>query len=84
MLVEDDDDAMKDIMRLERFVMVGISCIQYEPWLRPSIKKVVQMLDGAITVSRLPNMFTIRISQAFSYLAYTHNSTLVQHNSIMI
>jgi len=26
LLVEDDEDAMKDMMRLERFVMVGISC----------------------------------------------------------
>jgi len=61
LLVEDDEEAKKDGMRLERFVMVGISCIQDEPQLRPSMKKVVQMLEGAIAVSVPPNMYSIHL-----------------------
>jgi len=60
LLVEDDEEAKRDGMRLERFVMVGITCIQDEPWLRPSMKKVVQMLEGAVAVSLPPNMYSIR------------------------
>ena len=61
LLVEDDEEAKRDGMRLERFVMVGISCIQEETWLRPSMKKVVQMLEGAIAVAIPPNMYSIRL-----------------------
>ena len=61
LLVEEDEEAKKDLMTLERFVMVAISCIQNEPWLRPSMKKVVQMLEGAISVSIPPNMYSINL-----------------------
>ena len=60
LLVGEDEEAKMDGMRLERFVMVGISCIQDEPWLRPSMKKVVQMLEGSVAVSIPPNMYSIR------------------------
>ena len=59
LLVEEDEDAQKDALTLERFVLVAISCIQDEPWLRPSMKKVVQMLEGAIPVSVPPNMYSV-------------------------
>ena len=59
LLVEDDEEAKGDGARLERFVMVGISCIQDEPWLRPSMKMVAQMLEGVSPVSLLPNMYSI-------------------------
>ncbi|XP_020241834.1 G-type lectin S-receptor-like serine/threonine-protein kinase LECRK2 isoform X1 [Asparagus officinalis] len=63
LLVEDDEEAKKDRLRLERFVLVGISCVQDEPWLRPSMKKVVQMLEGATEVSVPPNMYSIHLQQ---------------------
>ncbi|XP_077227739.1 G-type lectin S-receptor-like serine/threonine-protein kinase LECRK3 [Tasmannia lanceolata] len=55
LLVEDDEEALKDDRRLERFVMVAIWCIQEEPSLRPSMKKVTQMLEGAVEVSVPPD-----------------------------
>lgn len=63
LLVENDEEAKKDGMRLEKFVIVGISCIQDEPWLRPTMKKVVQMLEGAIDVSVSPNMYSFHLDQ---------------------
>ncbi|KAI3954330.1 hypothetical protein MKW92_002477 [Papaver armeniacum] len=49
-LVEDDEEVMNDMRRFERLVMVAIWCIQDEPSLRPSMKKVVQMLEGVLEV----------------------------------
>uniref|UniRef100_A0A6N2KKL3 non-specific serine/threonine protein kinase n=1 Tax=Salix viminalis TaxID=40686 RepID=A0A6N2KKL3_SALVM len=46
LLVEEDEEAMEDMKRVERFVMVAIWCIQEDPSLRPAMKKVVQMLEG--------------------------------------
>ncbi|KAJ6817865.1 G-type lectin S-receptor-like serine/threonine-protein kinase LECRK2 [Iris pallida] len=61
LLVEEDEEAKKDGMRLERFAMVGISCVQVEPWMRPSMKKVVQMLEGTIEVAVPPNMYSLQM-----------------------
>ncbi|KAL4027394.1 G-type lectin S-receptor-like serine/threonine-protein kinase LECRK3 [Cucumis melo var. makuwa] len=54
-LVRDDEEARDDMKRVERFVKIGIWCIQEEPSLRPSMKKVVQMLEGAVEVSTPPD-----------------------------
>ncbi|EXB28979.1 G-type lectin S-receptor-like serine/threonine-protein kinase RLK1 [Morus notabilis] len=54
-LVEDDDEAMEDLKMVEKYVMVAIWCIQEDPSLRPSMKKVVQMLEGTVEVSVPPN-----------------------------
>nr|DAD29982.1 TPA_asm: hypothetical protein HUJ06_031450 [Nelumbo nucifera] len=56
-LVENDTDAMNDMIRLERLVKVAIWCIQEEPSLRPTMKKVTQMLEGIIEVSIPPCPF---------------------------
>ncbi|KAJ6934688.1 G-type lectin S-receptor-like serine/threonine-protein kinase LECRK2 [Populus alba x Populus x berolinensis] len=55
LLVEEDEEAMEDMKRVERFVMVAIWCIQEEPSLRPGMKKVVQMLEGGVQVSVPPD-----------------------------
>ena len=59
-LIEDDEEAKNDMKRLERFVIVAIWCIQEDPSLRPSMKKVTQMLEGVIEVSvpPSPSLFT--------------------------
>ncbi|KAI3900589.1 hypothetical protein MKX01_027457 [Papaver californicum] len=49
-LVEDDEEVMNDMRRFERLVMIAIWCIQEEPSLRPSMKKVTQMLEGVLEV----------------------------------
>ncbi|XP_076925092.1 G-type lectin S-receptor-like serine/threonine-protein kinase LECRK3 [Bidens hawaiensis] len=53
-LIENEDEAKNDMQRVERLVMVAIWCIQEDPSLRPSMKKVVQMLEGVIEISSPP------------------------------
>ncbi|KAM7502918.1 hypothetical protein LguiB_001822 [Lonicera macranthoides] len=45
-LVENDVEALNEMKILERYVMVGLWCIQEDPFLRPSMRKVTQMLEG--------------------------------------
>lgn len=54
-LVGYDLEALDDKKRLEKFVMIAIWCIQEDPSLRPSMKKVIQMLEGAAEVSVPPD-----------------------------
>ncbi|XXG65303.1 hypothetical protein AAC387_Pa05g3041 [Persea americana] len=44
-----------DMRRLERMVKVGLWCIQDEPSLRPSMKKVVLMLEGTVKIPTPPS-----------------------------
>ncbi|KAG5250051.1 G-type lectin S-receptor serine/threonine-protein kinase [Salix suchowensis] len=55
LLVEEDEEAMEDMKRVERFVMVAIWCIQEDPSLRPAMKKVVQMLEEGVQLSVPPD-----------------------------
>ncbi|KAG9456695.1 hypothetical protein H6P81_001203 [Aristolochia fimbriata] len=57
-LVEDDEEAVNDFKKVERLVKVAIWCIQDEPSLRPSMKKVTQMLEGAVEVSHPPHPYS--------------------------
>ncbi|KAL9458877.1 hypothetical protein AB3S75_007709 [Citrus x aurantiifolia] len=54
-LVEGDMEAMNDIKFVEKLVMVSIWCIQEDPSLRPTIRKVSQMLQGVVEVDVPPN-----------------------------
>ncbi|XP_052179531.1 G-type lectin S-receptor-like serine/threonine-protein kinase RLK1 [Diospyros lotus] len=53
-LVENDREALNDWNKLMRFVMVAIWCIQEDPSSRPSMRKVIQMLEEVIEVNRPP------------------------------
>ncbi|XP_052184489.1 G-type lectin S-receptor-like serine/threonine-protein kinase LECRK3 [Diospyros lotus] len=44
-----------DKRKLERIVKVGLWCIQDEPSLRPSMKKVVLMLEGTVDIPTPPS-----------------------------
>ncbi|XP_030519741.2 G-type lectin S-receptor-like serine/threonine-protein kinase LECRK3 [Rhodamnia argentea] len=44
------DDEFMDRRQLERMVKVGLWCIQEEPSLRPSMKKVLLMLEGTVDI----------------------------------
>ncbi|XXG48670.1 hypothetical protein AAC387_Pa02g3053 [Persea americana] len=57
-LVADDAEALNDARRLERMLMVAMWCIQEEPSLRPSMKKVTHMLEGAVEVAVPPDPFS--------------------------
>ncbi|XP_031400673.1 G-type lectin S-receptor-like serine/threonine-protein kinase LECRK3 [Punica granatum] len=58
-LVEGDMEALSDEggKKLKRMVMVAIWCLQEDPSLRPSMRKVTQMLEGAIKVPVPPCPF---------------------------
>lgn len=58
LLVEDDEEAIEDIERFEKLLMVAIWCIQENPALRPSMKKVVLTLEGSVEVSVPPDPFS--------------------------
>ncbi|XP_062083926.1 G-type lectin S-receptor-like serine/threonine-protein kinase LECRK3 [Humulus lupulus] len=53
-LVENDEEAMMEVKMVEKYVMVAIWCIQEDPSLRPTMKKVAQMLEGSVKVSTPP------------------------------
>ncbi|KAJ0764758.1 putative protein kinase RLK-Pelle-SD-2b family [Helianthus annuus] len=52
-LVDYDEDVEKS--RLEQLVKIGLWCVQEEPSLRPSIKRVVLMLEGTVKIPTPPN-----------------------------
>ncbi|GFZ18211.1 receptor-like protein kinase 1 [Actinidia rufa] len=54
LLVENDEEALGDMKRVKKFVMIAIWCIQEDPSLSPTMKKVTQMLEGAVEVSGPP------------------------------
>ena len=53
-LVEYDVEALDDRRKLERFVMVAIWRIQEDPSLRPTMRRVMQMLEGIVEVQIPP------------------------------
>lgn len=53
-VVRHDPEVLRDLKRFERMAMVGIWCIHPEPVLRPSMKKVTQMLEGTLEVGIPP------------------------------
>jgi hypothetical protein len=55
LLVANDDDAVLDMKRVVKFVMIAIWCIQEDPSLRPTMKKVTLMLEGTVEVSAPPD-----------------------------
>lgn len=55
LLIVDDEEAQDDFKRVEKFVSIGLWCIQEDPSLRPNMKRVVQMLEGSVLVSVPPN-----------------------------
>ncbi|KAI3461067.1 hypothetical protein Pfo_017730 [Paulownia fortunei] len=54
-LVADDEEAMDDIKRFEKFVMTAIWCTQEDPALRPHMKRVMHMLEGSVEVPAPPD-----------------------------
>ncbi|GKU87792.1 hypothetical protein SLEP1_g2133 [Rubroshorea leprosula] len=53
-VVENDEEAINDMTKVERLVMVAIWCIQEDPSLRPSMRKVTKMLEGVVQVPMPP------------------------------
>ncbi|KAF3432063.1 hypothetical protein FNV43_RR26802 [Rhamnella rubrinervis] len=57
-LVENDTEAMNEVKMVERFVMVVIWCLQEDPNIRPTMKKVMLMLEGIVQVPVPPCPFS--------------------------
>ncbi|BAH92518.1 Os04g0202350 [Oryza sativa Japonica Group] len=55
LLVASDDEAIFNIKKVERFVAVALWCLQEEPSMRPTMHKVMQMLDGAVQIPTPPD-----------------------------
>nr|KYP32950.1 putative LRR receptor-like serine/threonine-protein kinase At5g45780 family [Cajanus cajan] len=49
-MVEDDDEALCDNGRLQKWVKIAICCINEQPELRPTMGMVMQMLEGFVEV----------------------------------
>ncbi|KAM1354443.1 hypothetical protein ACFX2H_028607 [Malus domestica] len=49
-VVDHEVEALGDRATLEKFVMVGIWCIQEDPSLRPTMRRVVQMFEAVVEV----------------------------------
>ncbi|KAK4283657.1 hypothetical protein QN277_000585 [Acacia crassicarpa] len=54
LLVEDDEEAQIYMKKVEEYVKIGLWCIQEDPSGRPTMKQVVQMLEGFMDVSNPP------------------------------
>ncbi|XP_059278467.1 G-type lectin S-receptor-like serine/threonine-protein kinase RLK1 [Lycium ferocissimum] len=61
-MVENDIEALNDKKQLQRFVMVGIWCIQEDPSMRPTMRKVAQMLEGSVEVTTPPCPYDFSIT----------------------
>ena len=53
-LVDSDMEATNEIKMVERFVMIALWCLQEDPSVRPTMKKVTLMLEGILQVSPPP------------------------------
>ncbi|KAL3528002.1 hypothetical protein ACH5RR_012658 [Cinchona calisaya] len=49
------DEEIIDMKKLERMIKIAIWCIQGDPSLRPSMKKVLLMLEGTVDIPIPPN-----------------------------
>ncbi|XP_027340216.1 uncharacterized protein LOC113853791 [Abrus precatorius] len=56
-LLENDFEAINAMKSFEKLVMIAIWCIQEDPSLRPTMKRVLLMLEGIIEVSMPPNPY---------------------------
>ncbi|PRQ35291.1 putative protein kinase RLK-Pelle-SD-2b family [Rosa chinensis] len=58
-LIQNEMEAMNDMNRVERFVMVAIWCVQEDPSVRPRMKNVMLMLEGLVQVSVPPSPYPL-------------------------
>ena len=58
-LVDDDKEAMADDGRLQMWVKIAIWCIQEHHEMRPTMRMVMQMLEGLVEVPNPPSPFSL-------------------------
>ncbi|KAI3683474.1 hypothetical protein L1987_83978 [Smallanthus sonchifolius] len=60
--VENDLEALDDFEKLATYMMVGLWCVQENPLMRPTMKKVIQMLEGGTEVTEPPCPFPLSVT----------------------
>ncbi|KAG8658710.1 G-type lectin S-receptor-like serine/threonine-protein kinase LECRK2 [Manihot esculenta] len=61
-VINNEAEVMEDFKRFERMAMVGLWCVHPDPILRPTMKKVTQMLEGTAEVGVPPLAHALSIS----------------------
>ncbi|KAL8035146.1 hypothetical protein ABFX02_12G078100 [Erythranthe guttata] len=61
--IEDEDEGQ---FSMKKLIIVGLWCVQTDPKDRPSIKKVLQMLEGNLEVLQVPSKPYISSPQRFA------------------
>ncbi|KAK1426306.1 hypothetical protein QVD17_14977 [Tagetes erecta] len=62
--VDDDLEAIVDYKKLTRFVKAGLWCVQENPTQRPTMRQVIQMLEGVIDVCEPPCPFPLSVTSS--------------------
>ncbi|XP_071690313.1 G-type lectin S-receptor-like serine/threonine-protein kinase LECRK3 [Rutidosis leptorrhynchoides] len=62
LFVCDDLEALDDIKKVRKFLMVGIWCVQENSSLRPTMRTVIQMLEGVVEVNDPPCPFPYSVT----------------------
>ncbi|KAL9327933.1 hypothetical protein ACSQ67_002936 [Phaseolus vulgaris] len=57
LVVRHDSEVLNDFKRFEEMALVGLWCVHPNPALRPSMKHVMQMLDGTVEVGVPPLVY---------------------------
>ncbi|KAH0870444.1 hypothetical protein HID58_077466 [Brassica napus] len=65
----DDLEAIEDMEMVERYVKIGIWCIQEESGLRPNMRNITQMLEGVTQVRDPPNPCPYSVLSCDEYLS---------------
>jgi len=52
---------LDDIDRLEKWIKIAIWCIQEHPELRPTMRMVMQMLEGLVQIPNPPSPFSFSL-----------------------
>ncbi|WJX91815.1 hypothetical protein P8452_73539 [Trifolium repens] len=65
-LVEGDNEALEDKEKLEKLVMIAIWCVQEDPYLRPTMRSVLLMLEGTVEVQVPPYPSPISIQYSLN------------------
>ncbi|XP_044476472.1 G-type lectin S-receptor-like serine/threonine-protein kinase LECRK3 [Mangifera indica] len=61
-LVNEDETALADKCRLQKWLMVAIWCIQEDPSERPTMKMMLHMLEGYLEVPKPPCPYSFSLS----------------------
>lgn len=56
-VVRHDSEVLNDFKRFEEMALVGLWCVHPNPALRPSMKHVMQMLNGTVEVGIPPLVY---------------------------